>query len=98
MDNIYRRRVWIFPVDLMDRFSVRSTREQRRGKMKTPKIETIYRLAIGAVLLLVGLFAEMSTGAKGMVFLIAALAFVEAYFKAPGKDPYGRETAEHHVR
>jgi hypothetical protein len=59
-----------------------------------PITETIYRLAIGAVLLLMGLFAEMGTGAKVIVFLIAALACVEAYLKFPGKDPYGKEPLE----
>jgi hypothetical protein len=44
--------------------------------------------------LFLGLLADMSTGAKVIVFLIAALAFVEAYLKSPGKDPYGKETLE----
>lgn len=60
----------------------------------TPKIDMLYRLAIGVALLFLGLLAEMGTGAKVIVFLIAALAFVEAYLKAPGKDPYGKETLE----
>jgi hypothetical protein len=68
---------------------------KRRSTMKTkPKVDMLYRMAIGAVLLLLGLFAEMGMGAKIFVFLIAALAFVEAYLKAPGRDPYSRETLE----
>jgi hypothetical protein len=62
--------------------------------MKTTKTDVLYRLAIGVALLFLGLLAEMSIGAKVIVFLIAALAFVEAYLKGPGKDPYSKETLE----
>lgn len=63
--------------------------------MKAPtKIEMIYRLVVGAFLLFLGLFAEMSTGAKIFVFLIAALAFVESYIRARGKDPFSKGTLE----
>ena len=68
--------------------------------MKVPsKIEMIYRLVIGAFLLLLGLFADISTGARIFVFVIAVLAFVEAYLRALGKDPFSRGTlgsAEEH--
>lgn len=63
--------------------------------MKTPtKIEMLYRLVIGAFLLLLGLFAEMSIGAKIFIFVIAALALVEAYLRALGKDPFSKGTLE----
>jgi hypothetical protein len=64
-----------------------------RSEMNTgPKTEMLYRLAIGIALLLLGVLAEMSIGAKVVVFLIAALAFVEAYLNVPGKNPYSRRT------
>lgn len=63
--------------------------------MKTPtRIEMVYRLVIGAFLLLLGLFAEMSLGAKIFIFVIATLAFIEAYLRALGKDPFSRGTLE----
>jgi hypothetical protein len=69
--------------------------EEKEGNMKTPsKIEMIYRLVIGAFLLLLGLFAEMSTGATIFMFVIAAFAFVEAYLRALGKDPFSKGTLE----
>ena len=57
--------------------------------MQTPTtIEMAYRLIIGVFLLLLGLVAEMSSGARIFVFAIAALAFVEACVRAVGKDPF----------
>ena len=67
--------------------------------MAPTKIEMIYRLAIGAFLLILRLFAEMSIGAKMFMFVIAALAFVEAYLRARGKDPFSKgmlESTEEH--
>ncbi len=61
--------------------------------MKAPtKIEMIYRLVIGAFLLFLGIFADMSAGARVLLFLIAALAFVEAYVRAQGRDPFSKGT------
>lgn len=61
--------------------------------MKAPtKIEMIYRLLIGAFLLFLGILAEMSTGARVLLFLIAALAFVEAYIRSVGRDPFSKGT------
>ena len=61
--------------------------------MKAPtKIEMLYRFVIGAFLLLLGIIAEMSTGARIFTILIAALAFVEAYLRSLGKDPFSTGT------
>jgi hypothetical protein len=63
--------------------------------MQAPtRIEMIYRLVIGAFLLLLGLLADRSTGARIFVFPIAALAFVEAYRRAVGKNPFSQGTLE----
>jgi hypothetical protein len=64
------------------------------GREMPKKIDTIYRLAIGVATLLLGIFADMSAGAKIVVFVISGLAFVEAYFKVPSHDPYSRSTTD----
>jgi hypothetical protein len=63
--------------------------------MRTPsKVEMTYRLAIGAFLLVLGLAADVSGGTRFFLFLISALAFVEAYLRAIGKDPFSRGAIE----
>jgi hypothetical protein len=57
---------------------------------KPAVVEMSYRLLIGVALLLLALFADMSIGPKVVIFLIAAVAFIEAFIKSPKRDKYSR--------
>jgi len=59
---------------------------------KPAVVEMSYRLLIGVALLLLALFADMSIGPKVVIFLIAAVAFIEAFVKSPRRNRYSKGT------